>query len=97
MTWGPRGENGHHLVDLMRMTLLKAVMEGIDLGMVLSGLPQIIPKRESVKVPLSSSYFDRLWRARHKCGGVKGNLVQHIIPLVAEIDWKKWNRIHNCP
>lgn len=26
---------------------------------------------------------------------MKGNLVQHIIPLVAEIDWKKGNMIHN--
>lgn len=98
VTRGPRGEDGHHLVELTRITLLKAVMEGIDLvSRVLSCLPQIIPKRESVEVPLSSSYFDRLRRARQKCEGVKGNLVQHIIPLVAEIDWQKWNRIHNCP
>lgn len=26
---------------------------------------------------------------------MKGNVVQHIIPLVAEIDWKKGNMIHN--
>lgn len=26
---------------------------------------------------------------------MKGNLVQHIILLVAEIDWKKGNMIHN--
>ena len=80
---------------MMGMTLLQVVEEGIDLGLVMSGLFQIISIKKSVEDPVSSvtliAYGTRL-----KCGEVKDNLVQHIIPLV-KIDWKKCDKIHNCP
>ena len=79
----------------MEMTLFEAVTEETELGFVLSCKPLITRIRESVGVSCILSYLDRLRSARHKCGGVKGNLVRPIIPLMATIDWIKWNRIQN--
>lgn len=85
---------GHNRND----TLKRSWKEGRKLGLVLNKRPHIIAIREGVcRRSCIISYLDRLWRVKFRCGGVKGNLVQLIVPLVAGIDWTKWSTIQNSP